>query len=86
MGVGRNGAQERMHGVDKMDTQGNSQDFLGASLAEAITMNNVVFFERCTTAVQFELRPDMFSVLVMLLQEMHLCDEDKVIIPGFKLP
>ena len=26
MGVGRNGGQERMHGVDKMDTEGNSQE------------------------------------------------------------
>ena len=25
MGVGRNGGQERMHGVDKMNTEGNSQ-------------------------------------------------------------
>ena len=26
MGVGRNVGQERMHGVDKMDTEGNSQE------------------------------------------------------------
>ena len=26
MGVGRNRGQERMHGVDKVDTEGNSQE------------------------------------------------------------
>ena len=26
MSVGRNGGQERTHGVDKMDTEGNSQE------------------------------------------------------------
>ena len=26
MCVGRNGEQERIHGVDKMDTEGNSQE------------------------------------------------------------
>ena len=26
MGVGKNGRQERMHGMDKMDTEGNPQE------------------------------------------------------------